>query len=62
VAALPSDVAICTDPVLGDAEIAEVGALLADRARCRVLMALIDGRALETHGRHPAEYFHITWD
>jgi DNA-binding transcriptional ArsR family regulator len=32
--------------MLGDAEIAEVGALLADRARCRVLMALIDGRAL----------------
>jgi DNA-binding transcriptional ArsR family regulator len=30
----------------GDAEIAEVGALLGDRTRCRVLMALGDGRAL----------------
>ena len=45
-AGLPSGVAIRTDPVLGDAQIAEVGALLADRARCRVLMALNDGRAL----------------
>lgn len=45
-AGLPSGVAIRTDPVLGDADIAEVGALLADRARCRVLMALNDGRAL----------------
>jgi len=32
--------------MLGDVQIAEVGALLADRARCRVLMALFDGRAL----------------
>ncbi|HEY2205143.1 MAG TPA: metalloregulator ArsR/SmtB family transcription factor [Pseudonocardia sp.] len=30
----------------GDVDIAEVGALLADRARCRVLMTLDDGRAL----------------
>jgi DNA-binding transcriptional ArsR family regulator len=35
-----------TEPVLGDVEIAEIGALLADRTRCRVLMALDDGRAL----------------
>ena len=35
-----------TGAILGDAEISEVGALLADRARCRVLMALNDGRAL----------------
>ncbi|WP_028925859.1 ArsR/SmtB family transcription factor [Pseudonocardia acaciae] len=33
-------------PVLGDVEIASVGALLADPARCRILMALHDGRAL----------------
>ncbi|WP_051386346.1 ArsR/SmtB family transcription factor [Actinokineospora inagensis] len=32
--------------VLGDAEISAIGGLLADRARCRVLMALGDGRAL----------------
>ncbi|GAA1248393.1 metalloregulator ArsR/SmtB family transcription factor [Kitasatospora nipponensis] len=32
--------------LLGDAEISEIGSLLADRARCRVLMALNDGRAL----------------
>lgn len=31
---------------LGDADIAEVGMLFADRARCQVLMALGDGRAL----------------
>jgi DNA-binding transcriptional ArsR family regulator len=31
---------------LGDAQIAEIGALLADPARCRVLLALNDGRAL----------------
>ncbi|MFY2859685.1 ArsR/SmtB family transcription factor [Mycobacterium sp. THU-M104] len=30
----------------GDADIAAVGALLADRSRCRVLLALDDGRAL----------------
>lgn len=30
----------------GDADIAAIGALLADPARCRVLMALSDGRAL----------------
>lgn len=33
-------------PITGDVEIAKIGALLADRARCRVLMALHDGRAL----------------
>jgi DNA-binding transcriptional ArsR family regulator len=32
--------------VAGDVEISEVAALLADRARCRVLLALNDGRAL----------------
>lgn len=32
--------------VAGDVEISEVGALLADRTRCRVLLALNDGRAL----------------
>jgi DNA-binding transcriptional ArsR family regulator len=31
---------------LGDARIAEVAALLADPARCRILLALFDGRAL----------------
>src|SRR5205823_2373368 len=35
-----------TGSVLGDVEISEIGTLLADRARCRVLMALNDGRAL----------------
>ena len=35
-----------TQKFLGDAEISEIGALLADRARCRVLMTLNDGRAL----------------
>lgn len=35
-----------TEPVLGDVDISEIGALLADRARCRVLMALDDGREL----------------
>lgn len=30
----------------GDADISQIGALLADRARCRMLMALNDGRAL----------------
>jgi DNA-binding transcriptional ArsR family regulator len=30
----------------GDVEISEIAALLADRARCRVLLALNDGRAL----------------
>lgn len=35
-----------TGAILGDVEISEVGVLLADRARCRVLMALNDGRAL----------------
>jgi DNA-binding transcriptional ArsR family regulator len=34
------------DVVAGDVEISEVAALLADRARCRVLLALNDGRAL----------------
>ena len=32
--------------VAGDVEISEVAGLLADRARCRVLLALNDGRAL----------------
>ncbi len=32
--------------ISGDVEIAEIGTLLADRTRCRVLMALNDGRAL----------------
>jgi len=35
-----------TTRILGDVEISEIGTLLADRARCRVLMALNDGRAL----------------
>jgi DNA-binding transcriptional ArsR family regulator len=35
-----------TGALLGDVEISEIGALLADPARCRVLMALNDGRAL----------------
>lgn len=35
-----------TTQILGDVEISEIGSLLADRARCRVLMALNDGRAL----------------
>lgn len=30
----------------GDVDIAAVGALLADRGRCRVLMALNDGRSM----------------
>jgi DNA-binding transcriptional ArsR family regulator len=34
------------DVVAGDVEISEVAALLADPARCRVLLALNDGRAL----------------
>jgi DNA-binding transcriptional ArsR family regulator len=34
------------DPILGDAQISEIGTLLADRARCRLLMALNDGRML----------------
>jgi DNA-binding transcriptional ArsR family regulator len=32
--------------VRGDADVAAIGALLGDRGRCRVLMALNDGRAL----------------
>jgi DNA-binding transcriptional ArsR family regulator len=35
-----------TGSILGDVKISEIGALLADPARCRVLMALNDGRAL----------------
>jgi DNA-binding transcriptional ArsR family regulator len=34
------------DVTTGDVEISEIAALLADRARCRVLLALNDGRAL----------------
>ena len=30
----------------GDVELAAVGSLLADRARCRILLALDDGRSL----------------
>ena len=33
-------------PVTGDADIAALAALLADPARCKVLLALDDGRAL----------------
>lgn len=33
-------------PVGGDSDIAAVGALVADRSRCRILLALGDGRAL----------------
>ncbi|RDH74619.1 MarR family transcriptional regulator [Mycolicibacterium moriokaense] len=33
-------------PIRGDADIAAVASLLADRARCKVLLALDDGRAL----------------
>lgn len=32
--------------ITGDTEISEVGSLLADRARCQIMMALNDGRAL----------------
>src|SRR3954469_24801622 len=37
-----------TDPAQagGDSDLAAVGALLADRGRCRILLALGDGRAL----------------
>lgn len=35
-----------TTRILGDVDISEIGSLLSDRARCRVLMALNDGRAL----------------
>jgi len=35
-----------TPRILGDVEISQIGSLLADRARCRVLLALNDGRAL----------------
>lgn len=35
-----------TRPITGDADIATVAALLADRTRATVLMALLDGRAL----------------
>jgi DNA-binding transcriptional ArsR family regulator len=34
------------DPVTWDADIASVGAILAEPARCRMLLALADGRAL----------------
>ncbi len=33
-------------PTRGDADIAAVASLLADQARCKVLLALDDGRAL----------------
>lgn len=35
-----------TGSILGDVDISQIGALLADRVRCRILMALNDGRAL----------------
>jgi DNA-binding transcriptional ArsR family regulator len=35
-----------TEELRGDADISVVGALLADRARCQILVALLDGRAL----------------
>jgi DNA-binding transcriptional ArsR family regulator len=38
--------AAATGSQLGDAELAGIGALLSDRARCRVLLALNDGRSL----------------
>ena len=41
-------------PVRGDADIAVVGALVADRGRCQILLALGDGRALPA-GRLAAE-------
>jgi DNA-binding transcriptional ArsR family regulator len=34
------------EPILGDVQISGIGTLLADEARCRILMALNDGRAL----------------
>src|SRR6201996_4039595 len=34
------------ESVAGDSDIAAVGALVADRGRCRILLALGDGRAL----------------
>jgi len=33
-------------PLEGDADLAAIGSVLADRARCRILLALADGRAL----------------
>jgi DNA-binding transcriptional ArsR family regulator len=35
-----------TTPLEGDADLAAIGSVLADRARCRILLALADGRAL----------------
>jgi DNA-binding transcriptional ArsR family regulator len=34
------------DPIPGDPDVAQVGALLSDPSRCRILFALMDGRAL----------------
>ncbi|WP_084704445.1 ArsR/SmtB family transcription factor [Phaeacidiphilus oryzae] len=42
----PAPPAAAAEAAPGDADISQVGALLADPARCRVLMALNDGRAL----------------
>src|ERR1700759_1224654 len=35
-----------TTPLEGDADLAGIGSVLADRAGCRILLALADGRAL----------------
>ena len=37
---------VSAEPVYGDSDIAAIGSLVADRARCRILLALGDGRAL----------------
>ena len=37
---------VSTEPASGDSDIATIGSLVADRARCRILLALGDGRAL----------------
>ena len=37
---------VSTEPAYGDSDIAAIGSLVADRARCRILLALGDGRAL----------------
>jgi DNA-binding transcriptional ArsR family regulator len=42
----PSWDGVSGDSVSGDSDIAAIGALVADRGRCRILLALGDGRAL----------------
>src|ERR1700759_5517687 len=37
---------VSTERACGDSDIAAIGSLVADRARCRILLALGDGRAL----------------